>query len=106
MFALTARPIRGRLFLFTLFFVHLFAKTTCSPNFVGVNDYLLNIASEVIYELEVEGCCTTEYPAPGAADSHDKGAKGGGDKITPCVLGHIASYYYLSYRSVGLFDRM
>ena len=77
---------------------------------VGVNEYLLNLASEVIYELETEGCCTVEYPKPGAitVDSAKEGkdAAGKSETITPCVLGHIASYYYLSYRSVGLFDRM
>ena len=66
----------------------------------------MNIATEIIYELEVEGCCEVEYVESAAGAAEGDAAAQASDKVSPCVLGHIASYYYLSYRSVGLFDRM
>ena len=79
-----------------------FLLTSFWPQKLGVNTYLQNIATEVIYELETEGCCETEY----TVDDDAKDGVSHSDRVSPCVLGHIASYYYLTYRSVGLFDRM
>jgi activating signal cointegrator complex subunit 3 len=53
----------------------------------GVEDYLLGLVEATVKDLEAAGCVAIQ-------DDND---------LICTTLGHIASYYYVDYRTVGLF---
>eukprot|EP00127_Corallochytrium_limacisporum_P006324 Clim_evm35s225 gene=Clim_evmTU35s225 len=83
-----------------LTWTYFFRRLLQNPSYYGldetstenVNEYLSDLADDIIDTLETSGCIEINREV-------DRGA------ITPLSLGQIASYYYLSHQSVRRFEQ-
>jgi len=77
----------------------------------GVTTHLKNLVDGVLNQLKRNGCCTLGDGSNGEEEQEEERELVGRlgsvkrDRVRPTTLGLIASYYYISSKTVGLFDR-
>lgn len=80
----------------------------------GIRAYLSELIDTVLGDLEDAGCISVRAEDDGAsAGAGARSASGGaggdaddgssGPEVAPTMLGHVASYYYMSYRTMSTF---
>lgn len=86
-----------------LSWTYLFRRIARNPSYYGLEDstpksmtiFLSNLIKEVLDDLERCGC--VEFPHPDDDNYHP-------DALLYTVLGKICSYYYISHKTIKLFD--
>eukprot|EP00941_MAST-03F_sp_MAST-3F-sp1_P004675 g4675.t1 len=70
----------------------------------GAQRYLFNLVDDALSKLEASGCCELNEEDKLDVFGSKKESTRTNVAVQPTTLGLIASYYYISHRSVGLFD--